>query len=319
MMRLRLSLRNSERAARNSLIAALKIGTANIFLSRHIYRKIVTVPILFLILGCSAPPGPSYTIKNLSESLTEICKNEYDIPVVSELQGQTLWVYMPLEEELFIDTDKPQEYTKKFEVKSIDGSLAGGSINLDYNIQEIPEAKESQNKKFNPQAMDKINKILRSVRRVVFSLKPNKYEPKFFVIVTADIKNGVELIEITYIDDLKKAFYGMISWSEYQQRSLQDIKVSLEAIGDFKGRHIKFQGIDFKEFLVEQIRQRIRMKFNRSEAEKGANIDKEVLKSIKNVLEIYKFKDFLVLDLRNLLTDKKTSLSRAAVFEKIKE
>lgn len=296
-MKLRLSLRNSERAARNSLIAAL----------------------IFLILGCSAAPAPSYTIKNLSESLTEICKNEYNIPVVSRLHGQTLWVYMPLEEELFIDSDKPQEYTKKFEVKSIDGSLAGGLINLDYGIQEIPEAKEIQNKKFNPLAMDKINKILRSLRRVVFSLKPHKYEPKFFVIVTADIKNGLELIEITYIDDLKKAFYGIISWSEYQQRSLQDIKVSFEAIGDFKGRHIKFQDIDFNEFLVEQIRQRIRLKFNRAEAEKGANIDKEVLKSVKNVLEIYKFKDFLVLDLRNLLTDKKTSLSRAAVFEKIKE
>ena len=95
--------------------------------------------------------------------------------------------------------------------------------------------------------------------------------------------------------------------------------MSLEAIGDFKGRHLKFQDIDFKEFLVEQIRQRIRQKFNRAEVEKGADIDKEVLKSIKKVLEIYKFQDFLVLDLRNLLTDKKISLSRAAVFEKIKE
>lgn len=296
-MKLRLSLRNSERAARNSLITAL----------------------IFLVLGCSSPQSPSYTIKNLSESLNEICKNEYDIPIVSKLQGQTLWVYMPLEEELFIDSDKPQEYTKKFEVKSIDGSLGGGSINLDYDIQEIPQAKESQNKKFNPQAMDKINKILRSLRRVIFSLKPHKYEPKFFIIVAADIKNGSELIEITYIDDLKKAFYGIISWSEYQQRSLQDIKVSLEAIGDFKGGHIKFQDIDFKEFLIEQIRQRIRLKFNRAEVEKGADIDKEVFKSIKNVLEIYKFRDFLILDLKNLATDNKTSLSRAAVFEEIKE
>lgn len=296
-MKLRLSLRNSERAARNSLIAAL----------------------IFLILGCSGAPSPSYSIENLSASLTEICKNEYNIPIVSRLQGQTLWVYIPLEEELFIDTDKPQEYSKKFEVKSIDGSLADGSINLDYHIQEIPEAKESQNKKFNPQVMDKINKILRSLRRVVFSLQHDGYEPKFFIIVTADIKNGSELIEITYIDDLKKAFYGIISWTEYQHRSLQDIKVSFEAIGDFEGRHIKFQDIDFREFLVEQIRQRIRTKFNRSEAEKGADIDKEVLKSIKNVLEIYKFKDFLILDLKNLVTDKKTSLSRAAVFEKIRE
>jgi hypothetical protein len=296
-MKLRLSSRNSERAARNSLIAAL----------------------FFLILGCSAPPGPSYTIKNLSESLTKICKNEYNIPIVSRLKEQTLWIYLPLEEELFIDTDKPLEYSKKFEVKSIDGSLAGGLINLDYGIQEIPEAKESQNKKFNPQVMDKINKILRSLRRVVFSLRHDGYEPKFFIVAASDIKNGVELIETTYIDDLKKAFYGIISWSEYQQRSLQDIRVSPEAIGDFEGRHIKFQDIDFKEFLVGQIKQRIRLKFNRAEAEKGANIDREVLKSIKNVLEIYKFKDFLVLDLKNLITDNKTSLSRAAVFEKIKE
>src|SRR3989338_7816769 len=104
-MKLRLSLRNSARAAHNSLIAAL----------------------IFLILGCSAAPGPSYTIKNLSASLSEICKNEYNIPVVTRLQGQTLWVYIPLEEELFIETGKLEEYSKKFEVKSIDSSLSGGS------------------------------------------------------------------------------------------------------------------------------------------------------------------------------------------------
>src|SRR3989338_8050438 len=100
-MKLRLSLRNSERAARNSLIAAL----------------------IFLIFGCSGPQGPSYSIKNLSESLSKICKNEYNIPIVSILQRQTLWVYIPREKELFIESNNPKENKKKIEVKAIDGSL----------------------------------------------------------------------------------------------------------------------------------------------------------------------------------------------------
>lgn len=274
---------------------------------------------LCLLLGCSIQSGPTYSIENLGQSLEKILREEYHIPAVSQLSGQTLWVYVPLEEEIFITSDKPQEYAKQFNLKSVEGSFQGGTLTVNYHIQEIPEAKESQDKKFNPDVAEKINKVLRTIRRVLFSLKRRKDGPKFFAIAAADIKNGIELFTITYIDDLKKASYEIISWTEYQHRNIEDIKLSLEAIGDKEGRHIEFRDIEFNEFLVAQIQQRLRLKFNQPEVARGVDIDREVLKTVKNVLEIYGFEDFLLVSLKNLLTNNKITLSKAAVLEETKE
>lgn len=269
--------------------------------------------------GCSVHSGPSYTTENLSQSLEKILREEYQISAVSRLAKQTLWTYLPLEEEIFIEADKPESYTKIFNPKSIEGNLRDGMLSFDYEVEEISGAKESQNKKFNPEIADKMNKALRSIRRVLFSLKRDGDEPKFFVIVATDIKNGVELNNITCIDDLRKASYEIISWSEYQHRNLEDIKISLEAIGDKEGRHVEFRNINFNEFLVAQIEQRLRLKFNRPEVEKGVDIDKEVLKTVRNVFQIYGFEDFSQVKLRNLATNNKITLSKAAVLEETKE
>ena len=296
MMKLRPSLKNLVKAALNSLIA------------------------LTLFFGCSPlPKGATYTIENVADSLKKIAFEEYRIPIVSKLAGQTLWIYIPLKEDIFIDSEKPQEYVKRFDLNAVEGTLEDTTLNFSYNIQEVPETKESQNKKISPDAGDKLNKILRTVRRVVFSLKHHTNEPKFFVTVTTDIKSGMEMLDITYIDDLKKASYEMISWTEYQHRSLQDMRIVLEAVDDEEGKHLEFKDIAMKEFIIEQIRQRVRSKFNRPEVEKGADIDKEIFKTIKNVVEIYNFKDFSSLELKNLATENKVSLTKAQVLEKIKE
>ena len=302
-MKLRLSLKNSARAALNSLILP-KIRLLTALLS------------LAFLTNCTIPSEPTYSLGDLSSSLVKMAQEEYKLPLVSTLVGQTLWIYLPLEEELFIDSDKPQEYTQRFDFKSAQGNLKYDTLAFGYEIRETPETKESQNKKFNPQAAEKINKVLRCVRRLIFSLKRYRYEPEFFVTVVTDTKNGIELIDVTYVDDLKKVLYEMISWVEYQHRNIEDIKISPEAVGDKEGKHLKLYDIEFKDFFIEQIKQRLRSKFSRGEVEKGADIDKEVLKSIKNVLEIYNFNDFSLLELKNLVTDKTVSFSRAAVLEK---
>lgn len=293
-MKLRLSLKNSASTALSSL--------------------------LLLFYGCSSFDKPSYyTQENLNESIVKIAKEEYNIPVISKLAGETIWVYIPLKEELFIKSDKPEAYVKRFESEPIKGELKEGLLKFEYEIKEIPEVKETQDKKLNPDALDKISKILRTVRRIIFSLKPNGFKPKFFAVLTSDIKNGIEILDITYVDDLKKVFYGIISWTEYQHRSLEFVNLSLEAIGDSEGKHMNPYDIDFNDFLAEQIKQRLSIKFNRPEVEKGADIDKEVLKSVKNVLEIYNADSFLLVDLKNLITGYRVTMSKSAILERTKE
>jgi len=228
-------------------------------------------------------------------------------------------VYVPLEYSIVEESEKPQEYKRLFEIKAVESDYQYGGMKISYDIREIPEKKEFQTRKFNAKAFERMNRILRSIRRVFFSLKREADEPKFFVIVVADTRIGIELIDTTYVDDLKKASYEIISWTEYRHRTVEDIKFSPEAVGDLEGRHLQPYNVDFADFIIKQIKQRINYKFGQPEVKKGADIDKEILKTVKNVLEIYNFKDFLLVDLDNLATSNKTSLSRAAVLEKLKD
>src|SRR3989338_120108 len=286
-------------------------------IKNYFHSAIVNFLLILNLQGCSFQPNHNpYTLTNLSDYLVKIARDDYKVNLVSKLVGQTLWVYLPLEESLFVDADKPQEYSQRYEIKNLEAGLNYETLSLDYAVSEVPETKESQNKKFNPEVADKINKPLRTIRRVLFNLKSQKYEPRFFVLAAADIKTGIELIDTTYIDDIRKVSYDMISWIEYQHRTIENLNVSFTAIGDKKGRHLRMRDIDLPDFILDQIKQRIQSKFNRNEVGKGADIDQEVLKTIKYVLEIYKFKDFLVLELKNSLTRKKVTLSRSAVLEK---
>lgn len=313
-MKLRPSLKNSANTALSSLTLTPKLAKR---VSSLLQVSIATA--LLVCGGCSPPKSAFYTKENLSESIIKITEEEYNIPIVSKLVGETIWIYLPLQEELFIKSDKPQEYVKRFELEAIDGSLKEAVLKFEYEIKETPETKETQDKKLNPDAIDKINKILRTVRRVIFNLERNGFKPKFFTVLTTDIKSGIEILDITYVEDLKKVFYGIISWTEYQHRSLEFVSLSLNATGDLEGKHINFYDVDFNDFLVEQIKQRLSIKFNRPEVEKGVDIDKEVLKSIKNVLEIYNADNFLLVDLKNLITGYRISMSRSAVLEESKE
>jgi len=304
MMRSRLFLRNSAKAALNSLIQS---GIT--FLSGLI---LIALPFLS---GCSSDTPVSYSTESLPGALTDIAKKEHNIDIVCNLVGRTLWIYLPIEESIFIESDEPQEYTRNFELTAVDGKYYDDMFIFNYDIRQIPEKKESQKTKYNPKAFEIINKVLRIIPRVFFSLERSAYEPRFFVIVTTDIKSGIDLIEITYIDDLKKTYFEMISWIEYQNRSIQDIKISPKAVNDTKGSHLYLHDVPFHDFISSQIKQRIQSKFSGSALEKNADIDKEILKTIKYVFEIYKFKDFLLLQTNNLITGEKTSLSRAAALE----
>ena len=272
------------------------------------------IVLIFSLWGCNLLPSkPTYTSENIAESVVKIAQEEYRIHLVSKLIGQTLWIYLPLEEDLFVDSDKPQESISRFDFKHAEGILKEKTLNFVYDIREIPETKENQNKKFNPEAGKKISMVLRCVRRVVFSLKRQANGPRFFTLVTADTKNGFELTDTTYIDDLKKVLFEMISWTEYQYRTVEDIKLAPEAIGDLEGEHLEFYDVNFERFLIDQIKQRLRIKFNRSSdlpKAGGVDIEKEVFKSIRAVFEIYNFSDFLTLDMYNLASEKRFLLAK---------
>ena len=183
-----------------------------------------------------------------------------------------------------------------------------------YSIKPVAEKEVKQEMSLDKKVNEKIFNVLQVIRRVLFSTDNSKINnPLFFCIVTADIKNGLEIKQIFYLSDLKKLTYGFISQTEYQHRIVQDTLVSTLIIGDRQGTHLDYQNITLDDFITGQIQNRIRIKFQKPEVEKNADIDKEVLKIVSYTVDTYNFRNFSLLEMINLLNERKTTLNRTAV------
>jgi len=272
-----------------------------------------------LILGCSYSTEPSFLKEDVQDAIQDICKNEYKIDAAVKRVGQTLWIYLPLEN-IFIKQDKPEKYTEKFSIENNDAAFKDILLELRYQIKAIPEEEKTQEVKIDEKAIDKINNTWRVTRRVLFSMERKKEkEPIFICLVGADIKNGFKLQWLSYYTDLKKISYGLISVGEYQHRSIQDMAIAPQVIGDKEGRYINYTDVTLKEFLAKQIQHRIKLKFQKPEVEKNADIDKEILKIITYTLKTYDFKDFSAAELYNLLTKNKIILDQKTLWAKPSE
>ncbi|MDD5155919.1 MAG: hypothetical protein PHF11_05490 [Candidatus Omnitrophica bacterium] len=297
MMKSRLSLKNSARAALNSLILT---------------------SLLLLLAGCSSSPTVhTYSIENLAQSIQDVSKKEYNLDIKAKLVVDTLWVYMPVED-LLVKSDKPEKYTEKFTIERVESPPEeNGDLKFEYMIKTVEEKEKAQEYKYNKSVLEKNNDVWKVLRRVVFSLdRSNTQEPKFYCLLTADIKNGFFMKELFYYLDLKKVSYEYISWGEYQHRVIQDVNVDLRLRGDKDGDYIDYKDITMKEFITEQILHRIKLKFQRPEVGKNADIDKEIIKIIAYTVKTYDFKDFDAVELDNLETKNTIVLNRAALLSK---
>lgn len=295
MIKSRLYLKNLARAALNSLII---IG-------------------LFLFYGCSSSTAPSFSRKDISGAIQNISKKEFNIDVTSTLTGQTLWVYLPVEDILVKSTD-PKKNTERFNIETLEDNFNNGIIETTYSIKPVPEKEVIQESEFDEKILEKISNVWGVIRRVIFSMERSKgKEPEFLCLVTADIKNAIEITTTSYTLDLKKIFYGLISWEEYQHRTIQNININPDIIGDKEGISLDYKEIQLTDFIINQINHRITMKFQKPEVDINADIDKEIIKLAVYTIKAYKFRDFSEITFNNLINNNKVTLNQAAVWGKI--
>ncbi|MCM8795489.1 MAG: hypothetical protein NC928_02200 [Candidatus Omnitrophica bacterium] len=281
--------------------------------SKNSARAVLVVS-FFVVFGCTTSTQPTYLKENIDEAIQDICKKEYKLDVKAKLIGSTLWIYLPLEN-IFTQADKPEKYIEYYLIERNASELKDKTLKVEYLIQQIPEQEKYQEIKYSKSAVEKIHCVWKVLRRVIFSMERGKRnEPQFFVLVTADIKTGIIIQELFYYLDLKKVSYEFISWTEYQHRSIQDIRIAPQIIGDKEGLYLEYKDITLEDFLANQIQHRIKLKFQKPEVEKNTDIDKEILKVIVYTLKAYGFKNFSSVELNNLVTQNKIILNQAAIW-----
>jgi hypothetical protein len=268
--------------------------------------------------GCTTSTIPTYSKSSIEKSLKNVLKDEYKLDVVPKLVGQTLWIYLPLEE-MFEKAEKPEKYTERFQIQENDGNVKVNQLHITYLVKPVPEKKKTQEYKISKASVDKINNVWVALRRIIFSMdRKNRGEIKFYCLVAADIKNGFEINELLYYEDLIKVSYRFISVTEYQHRVSYNTTISFKIIGDKQGKHLNPRDITWKEFIVTQIKHRISLKFGKPEVEQSSDIDKEISKIVADTLMIYGAKGINTIELNNLYTNKNIFLNPADFPSKIR-
>jgi len=267
-----------------------------------------------LFLGCTASTEPTFIKENIADSIREICETEYNLQIKTKLIGETVWVYLPVEE-ILKESAKPQKYSEKFEIGLLENKFSNDSLQLEYSIKSIPEIQKTQQAEYNKSVAEKMNNVWKVLRRVILSMDNTRPDiPKFYCVITADIRNGFELIDTFYYLDLKKVTYQFISWGEYQHRAIQEVVQSSEIFADTYGLHVKYKDITWEDFLAAQIKHRIKLKFQKPEVGQDADIDKEIIKAIVYTLKTYDYRNFRIVEAANLLTNNKITLNQGAIW-----
>ncbi|MFH1354878.1 MAG: hypothetical protein ABIH19_01850 [Candidatus Omnitrophota bacterium] len=259
----------------------------------------------FILAGCQQDPIKlTYKEEDILPAVKKICKEEFDLDVVTKRSANTLWIYTPLDK----------------------------LLHKDYGIVE--------GKIFDEKISHELNNVLNSIGRVLLSAENNL---EFYVMVASDIKAGLDYTIAGSVLDTKKSYAGIIPWTEINRRYVIGFAENPKAIDDLTGEHIQAFDIKFEDFLVALISQRITAKFQDEKwneyfeieksngyfsdntllfeysikqikpSNKEIDINQEILKIISYCVATYEFKGFSEVRLIDLLTQDTAVLNQAAI------
>ncbi|MBU1871444.1 MAG: hypothetical protein KKH80_01400 [Candidatus Omnitrophica bacterium] len=284
------------------------------------FLKIFAFLIILLINGCSPKEDVNLYSKNEAEKkFIQICKDEYGWELNTQLINNSFWIYLPYQKDIF--QFKANRFSQKssFAVSYLEGTLSDSLLQIEYQID--PLMKSEEDKGFTYGLMEEISEDFQNVLNTIYRVYFNaEQQPEFYVIVMADIVNGVEIIYTIYSLDLIKIYNYALPSEESYKRVLQEIKGNLAITNDKSGRHLFREEITFPEFLIKQIIQRIRYKLMEANLElKEENaLNEEIMKIISYCVSTYEFRDFSKVSLNDLSGSKEITRSRSDL-EKIKE
>lgn len=274
--------------------------------------------IIILLGGCGLKKEePLYSKDEAEKKLIQVGKDEYGWDVNTNFTGNTLWIYIPYEHDIFKFKASRFAQMNKFSVAFLKGNFEEQTFYLDYQIAPLLESEPDKGYTYSltNEVSEDFHHLLNLIYRVYFNAKQ---QPEFYVVVMADITNGVEVIYTIYGLDLKKAYNNAVPGQEYYKRILQEIRGSFLFINDKTGRHLTYEEVIFRQFLAKQIAHRIRIKFLSANFKLQGTVEEEILRIISYCLRTYEFQDFSSVTLNNLSTREQITESRGAL-EEIKE
>ncbi|MCA9409130.1 MAG: hypothetical protein KC733_10605 [Candidatus Omnitrophica bacterium] len=332
---------------------SLKDSTLNRFLARrlknpmrNLYRlKLFIAPLIFLIISCSPTP----TIKNLSEAHQEflkLCQEEYKLNITLTPLENTLWIYLPITDGIIdikatgYGIKTSDEGAPGFNLNYIDGEFKNEEFQITYDISDA--MKYPKDLGYGTAYQEKFTlvyqSIFQAIQRTYLNIEkiPGEREfadqarnikrermldgyirrtkpPDFFVIVFADIKNGIEVKAIFNFEDYKKEMGQALAMDESPKRKINEVSGNKNMIGDEKGEYLEIREITWPEFLTKQIVHRINYAYGESNKKVAEQPEETILETIALVVKIYNFENYQSILLHNLRTEKNLSFNKTLI------
>lgn len=261
--------------------------------------------------GC-ALQDTSYTPSDAEQKLITTLQDEFHYRPVVKSVGKTLWIYLAGRRDIFrfkASNDVSQAPARKFTVVYLNGNFENKTFVLEYDI--APATKSERSNGLSTAYTEEFNQEYRNLLGAIAQVYLNTQQPPdFIVIVFADIKNGIEVINTLCLEDFKKYQASALPYEEYSLRVLSESKGNPKIINDDMGGHIAYGDVPWSDFLLRQIVKRILFKYQQSDFEPGEDTERELLTIARETLRLYNFEDFTAIKLHDLKEDVNRTIGR---------
>ena len=273
--------------------------------------------LLVFLVGCgnnieSEPVPTSEAHQNFATTV----ENDLKTSVVIKQVENTLWIYVPFEEnliELKSTKDGPmkvKEVSSKPAINFLEANFENNNFVIEYDIGTVrsyPKSfgySSSYSQKFQALQQGLYMSLLNTFNDVY---DDESYQaPEFVYIIIADMKTGIEVNSLIYMDDLRHMMHAQ---EEFQKRVISEVQGHEKIVGDRTGEHLDLTPITFPEFLAKQMAHRINFKYTRSTFPPSEDALKEIQMQVKTTLELYNFKDFDNIIINNLENELSTEVT----------
>jgi len=266
------------------------------------------IPFLLIVfLGCAqtAPEEP-LVLTDPAKEIIRICQEEHNFTVTIMPFNQTMWVYLPLEEGLLNMKADGKGYSNsavsavKPAIKFLDGKYQDGSFHLTHDVAPSKGYAKSYGytSEFSEEYRSKQRNLLTAIHR---AFNEENDPPAFFVVVIADIINGLESKTFIHLEDLKRAYVDQSFHEEYAKRIISEQPIgNAGMVGDQIGKSVNYSDLTWPEFLSKQMVFRINFKYQRSAFPPSNDTRAELLNIAADTIGAYEFTDFTSLELHDL-------------------
>ncbi len=272
-------------------------------------------PILLIAMmmanGCSFLKEKAYTPTEAEKKLIAFCLNEGKLNVIVKRLGLTLWIYAPVQDPIFDvkaspGKEKAERKVQPLALLSLQAEFSEKYFKLNYDVVPDVLAPEptTYGSTYNEAYTKKRQLMYQALQESFFNAKdaPKDPAPEFVVIMITDVTRGIATKSTVYLKDLRQYVSEVLPPDEYYMREANEIIGKEALIQDKLGKNVPYEEITWPYFLTEQIKTRIKYKFNNSDLPNDTVPATEIAKAAANTLRFYPFKDYtgvLIYDVRS--------------------